>query len=127
MRNNRFTALPYALWLLLFTAVPLFIVVWFSLTDDRGSFTLDNYSYMMLYASVFVRSFRLAVICTGACLILGYPMAYAMSKLSTGGRTVAMADDFGEQGSVKFSARNVASACYTYNKYACGCRLGNGI
>ena len=90
MRNNRFTALPYALWLLLFTAVPLFIVVWFSLTDDRGSFTLDNYSYMMLYASVFVRSFRLAVTCTGACLILGYPMAYAMAKLSTGGRTVAM-------------------------------------
>ncbi|MGP1441116.1 MAG: ABC transporter permease [Anaerovoracaceae bacterium] len=90
MKSNRFTAFPYALWLLLFTAVPLFIVLWFSFTDDSGSFTLDNYSYMRLYASVFMRSFRLAVICTAVCLILGYPMAYAMSKLSQGGRTAAM-------------------------------------
>ena len=88
--SNRFTAVPYAIWLILFTAVPLFIVLWFAFTDDDGGFTIENFSYMTLYATVFFRSFRLAVICTAVCLVLGYPMAYVMSRLSSGGRTVAM-------------------------------------
>ena len=35
-------AYPYFVWMVLFTVVPLFIVVYYALTDSTGSFTLDN-------------------------------------------------------------------------------------
>ena len=35
-------AYPYFVWMVLFTVVPLFIVVYYALTDASGSFTLDN-------------------------------------------------------------------------------------
>ncbi|MCR4600859.1 MAG: ABC transporter permease [Clostridia bacterium] len=90
MRGNKIASVPYALWLALFTVVPLVIVLFYAFSDDAGAFTMDNFSYMGLYAVVFFRSFRLAVLCTVACLILGYPMAYAMSRLSKTGQTVAL-------------------------------------
>ena len=35
-------ALPYMLWLVVFIAVPLGLVLFFALTDSSGSFTLDK-------------------------------------------------------------------------------------
>lgn len=90
MQKNKYQAYPYALWLAVFTIIPMVIVIWFAFTDGSGSFTLENFSGMAAYAVVFWRSFRLAILSTVACLIIGYPMAYAMSKLSRKGQTVAM-------------------------------------
>ena len=90
MRGSKAFSYPYILWLLLFTVVPLFIVIYFAFTNDAGEFTLDNFSYMSLYAVVFWRSFRLAVISTVICLILGYPLAYIMSRLKRKYQTIAM-------------------------------------
>lgn len=90
MQKNKYQACPYALWLAIFTIIPMVIVIWFAFTDGEGSFTLENFSGMTAYAVVFWRSFRLAILSTIACLIIGYPMAYAMSKLSRKGQTVAM-------------------------------------
>ena len=83
-------AYPYFVWMTLFTVVPLFIVIYFAFTNDAGEFTAENFSYMSLYAVVFFRSFRLAVISTVVCLILGYPLAYAMSRLKAKHQTIAM-------------------------------------
>lgn len=90
MKSNKAFSYPYVLWLLLFTVVPLFIVIYFAFTNDAGEFTAENFSYMSLYAVVFFRSFRLAVISTVVCLILGYPLAYAMSRLKAKHQTIAM-------------------------------------
>lgn len=90
MRRNTFQAYPYALWLAIFTIIPMIIVVWFAFTNADGGFTLENFSGMAAYAVVFWRSFRLAIISTAACLVLGYPMAYAMSRLTKKGQTIAM-------------------------------------
>ena len=90
MRRNTFQAYPYALWLAIFTIIPMIIVVWFAFTNADGDFTLENFSGMAAYAVVFWRSFRLAIISTAACLVLGYPMAYAMSRLTKKGQTIAM-------------------------------------
>ena len=90
MRGNKYQAYPYALWLAVFTIIPMILVVWFAFTDGTGHFTLENFSGMMAYAVIFWRSFRLAIISTLACLLIGYPMAYAMSRLSHKGQTIAM-------------------------------------
>ncbi len=90
MSSNKQTAYPYVAWLVLFTAIPMLIVFFYAFTDQYGSFTLDNFRDMADYSTVFFNSFRLAVLSTVVCLILGYPMAYAMSRLSRRGRTIAM-------------------------------------
>ena len=35
-------AYPYFVWMVLFTVVPLIIVVYYAFTDANGAFTLDN-------------------------------------------------------------------------------------
>ena len=89
MKNNRGGAYPYVVWLLFFTLIPMVIVIYFAFTDAAGHFTLGNFSDMGRYAAVFFHSFRLAVLSTVVCLIIGYPMAYAMSRLSRKGQTIA--------------------------------------
>ena len=46
MRRNTFQAYPYALWLAIFTIIPMIIVVWFAFTNADGGFTLENFSGM---------------------------------------------------------------------------------
>jgi spermidine/putrescine transport system permease protein len=76
----RSLAVPYVGWLALFVVAPVIIVLVYALTSADGGFTLGNFSKMGEYASVFGRSFLLAAISTAACLILGYPVAYILSK-----------------------------------------------
>lgn len=90
MNNNRGGAIPYIAWLIIFTVVPMAIVVFFAFTDSSGHLTTANFHDMNRYAAVFFHSFRLAILSTVICLLLGYPMAYAMSRLSKQGQTIAM-------------------------------------
>ena len=74
-------AYPYFVWMVLFTVVPLFIVVYYALTDSAGSFTLDNLVTVSGYGSVFARSLLLALISTVICLIIAFPVGYFLSRL----------------------------------------------
>ena len=79
-------AYPYALRSLIFIVVPLLLIVYYSFTrktDDGGIlFTLENYrqAFDPLFLKVFTRSFVLAGIATFLCVIIGYPVAYIISK-----------------------------------------------
>ena len=44
MIKSRGAAAPFAVWMALFTVIPLGIVAWFAFTDDGGHFTLSNLS-----------------------------------------------------------------------------------
>ena len=46
-------AYPYFVWMVLFTVVPLFIVVYYAMTDAEGNFTLNNLTSISGYGSVF--------------------------------------------------------------------------
>ena len=74
-------AYPYFVWMVLFTVVPLFIVVYYALTDSTGSFTLDNLVTVSGYGSVFARSLLLALIATVICLVIAFPVGYFLSRL----------------------------------------------
>ena len=42
MHRNKYQAYPYALWLAVFTIIPMIIVVYFAFTDGSGRFTLED-------------------------------------------------------------------------------------
>lgn len=73
-------ALPYMLWLVVFIAVPLGLVLFFALTDSSGSFTLDNIVQAGKHMQVLLRSIKLAAIATFLCVVLAYPLAYIISR-----------------------------------------------
>ena len=81
MRNRRaLFAVPYVGWLALFVVAPIIMVVIYAFTAASGGFTLENFSRMRGYAVVFARSFQLALIATAICLLIGYPVAYRISR-----------------------------------------------
>ncbi len=77
----KITTFPYLLWMSLFVIVPLALVIIFAFTTPEGGFTFENILYVSKYSTVFIRSIILGVVSTFICLILGYPMAYCISKI----------------------------------------------
>ena len=61
--------------------VPMGLVVFFAFTDKSGAFTLDNILRVGQYSNVFLRSIWLGAIATAISLLLGYPLAYTISKM----------------------------------------------
>lgn len=79
--KRKFLAAPYVVWMLLFTLIPLFIVIYFAFTDSiTGAFTLNNLVSITDYATIFLRSIWLSVAATLICLIIGYPVAYTIAQ-----------------------------------------------
>ena len=80
-RTNRFLATPYLVWMAIFIIVPLFIVIYYSLTTIDGGFTLENYKKFFdpIYLGVLWRSLKIAFFCTLWCLLLGYPLALILT------------------------------------------------
>ncbi|CCL63883.1 ABC transporter permease [Clostridioides difficile] len=85
MKRKSFLAYPYVVWSAIFVIIPLILVVFFSFTKESGggyAFTLENYKEVIdpIYMKVFGRSILLAGGATLICLIVGYPVAYIISK-----------------------------------------------
>ena len=80
---------PYVLWSLLLIALPLFLIVLYSVTTGDNSlltihFTLANFKKILdpVYVSVFVKSLEMGLLTTLICFVLAYPMAYFISKFN---------------------------------------------
>lgn len=85
MKKKSFLAYPYIIWSAIFIVIPLILVIFFSFStevDGKYVFSLANYKELMdpIYFKVFFRSITLAGIATLVCLIVGYPVAYIISK-----------------------------------------------
>ncbi len=90
-RKLSLLALPYAVWLFLLVVIPILIMAVYAFTTSESVATLENFTDMGIYASVFVRSFRLAAVATLICLLIGYPAAYFMAGEGPGFQRVALA------------------------------------
>ncbi len=104
-------AVPY-LWLLLFFMIPFIIVLKIAFSDTQiamppyqplvhwldaktVSFTLNlgNFLFMFednLYWKAFLNSLKVAAISTFFCLLIGYPMAYAIARASSTRRNILL-------------------------------------
>ena len=98
-------ASPYALWMIIFTVVPVILITYYAFTDASGSFTLDNFKNFWdsnyesnkvilevmgdagadyitrgtVNVDTLVYSLWMAFQCTVICLVLGYPAALFMA------------------------------------------------
>lgn len=98
-------ASPYALWMMIFTIVPVILIAYYAFTDSSGAFTLDNFrsfwdsnyesnkiildamgeagqayiSRGTVNVDTLVYSLWMAFQCTLICLLLGYPAALIMA------------------------------------------------
>lgn len=100
-------AAPY-LWLLLFFLLPFAIILKISfsdpvialppftpLLDESGDIdaSLDNYAFVLtdkLYVVTYLKSVLMAALATLLCLLLGFPMAYAIARSAPGTRSTLL-------------------------------------
>jgi spermidine/putrescine transport system permease protein len=82
-------ASPSVVWLTVFFSIPYFIVIIYSLLtpeiyDVKFQLSLNAYSDILngIYFKPFFLSFRLALITTVLCLLMGYPVAYLIARSS---------------------------------------------
>ena len=85
-----FLSIPYVVWMALFVVAPIIMVVVYAFSSAEGGITLNNFASMGTYTVVFLRSFKLALIATVICLLIGYPLSYVMSKEGPGFQRTAM-------------------------------------
>lgn len=74
-------AIPYMLWMLVFTMIPLVMIGFTAFTDNSGSFSLSAFADAFQYTNVFLKSLWIALISTIICLIIAYPLAYMISQM----------------------------------------------
>ena len=96
MKNKRsLFAVPYIVWMAFLVVIPIIIMVVYAFTTGAtdgslGAFTLDNFTSMGSYTVVFTRSFKLALIATAVCLLIGYPISYMIAKEGPRFQRIAM-------------------------------------
>jgi spermidine/putrescine transport system permease protein len=68
--------------MILFTIIPLAMIVYFAFTNSDGGFSLENLGQSAVHIPTLVKSIYLAAISTAVCLVLAYPFAYYISRKS---------------------------------------------
>jgi spermidine/putrescine transport system permease protein len=79
---QKIAAVPHVVWTVMFIAAPMLFVLYFAFTDLEGNFSLSNIAGLSQYTNVFILSIAFALIATVVCLLIGYPLAYFMSRQS---------------------------------------------
>lgn len=80
---------PYVVWISIFIVIPMLLIMLYAFTKQGNEiltlqFTLDNFLRFFkdkVFIDVLITSLRIALITTIICIILGYPMAYLISKM----------------------------------------------
>lgn len=81
-RFASFAVAPHTVWMIMFIVAPLLFVLYYAFTDANGNFTWSNLLALGDHTETFLLSVSMAVIATFLCLIIGYPLAYCIAKLS---------------------------------------------
>ncbi|MCD7981308.1 MAG: ABC transporter permease [Clostridiales bacterium] len=97
MRGFQFSrktlGIPYAVFLLVFVAVPLAVLVFYAFTNGQGQPTLANLTGFFTSAytlGTLAYSFAVAVVTTAVCLLIAYPTAYILAAGKMKRRTLLL-------------------------------------
>ncbi|HWI46879.1 MAG TPA: ABC transporter permease [Rummeliibacillus sp.] len=82
-KGNLLSLIPYYIWILFFVIAPILLVVYYSLLDLHGHFTLENYKnfFTSVYLKMTLSSFWYAFLITLFSLLVSYPAAYLITKM----------------------------------------------
>ncbi len=85
-KKTAYLSVPYFVWAIIFTVVPLLLVFMFAVlkNDGEGYYFTTEYLFQLFSAreemtAALLRSLKLSAIATLICLILGYPLAYILA------------------------------------------------
>ncbi len=78
--------IPYLFWMIAFTVIPMGLVIYYAFTGEDGSFALDNFKHITMNRQVYLESFGIAFLSTAICLVIAYPLALIMSRMSPRGQ-----------------------------------------
>ena len=91
--SRKTLCIPYAVFLILFIVLPLFLILFYAFTSKTGSFSLANFADFFTnrtsLSTLFI-SFLVSGLTTVLCLLIGYPVAYILSKLKSSKRTILL-------------------------------------
>ena len=76
-------AIPYAIFLALFVALPLVLILVYAFQDAEGGFSFENFVKFVTQpeaVNTFIYSIGIALITTILCILLGYPAAWILSN-----------------------------------------------
>ncbi len=96
MKKYKNLAIPYIVWLLILTGIPIILMIIFSISNTNSfstyTFKFDEFAFSLTHASkafstvffkAFLRSFSYALISTFLTFLIGYPIAYIISKMKS--------------------------------------------
>ncbi len=75
--------IPYLLFLIIFVVLPLFVILYYALTNGEGQFTLNNFIGFFADGKAIgtlIYSVIIAAVTTFFCLIIAYPTAYILAR-----------------------------------------------
>ena len=78
--SKKLTSAPYLVWAAIFIIVPLIFVLYYSLTDANGNFSLQYIVDIGKYKDIMLNSIWLGFIATVISLVMAYPLAYIMAR-----------------------------------------------
>ena len=76
-------AIPYAIFLAMFVALPLVLIVIYAFQDAEGEFSLANFTRFIEQSEAldtFIYSIGVALVTTILCILLGYPAAWILAN-----------------------------------------------
>jgi len=96
--KTKYFSYPYLVLMAIFIILPILLVLLYSFTEKSVDgitsikFTLDNFGkfFQPMYLSILGKSLRLAILSTIICLIIGFPVAYIISKSDISKRSVLL-------------------------------------
>lgn len=82
--GSRLLAGPYIIWMVLFTIIPLCLILYNAFTNTDGNFTLNNITAITDYvnAKPLFLSLSMSLVVTLTCFLLSFPLALVLSKYS---------------------------------------------
>ena len=96
MKQFRSMTYPYVAWISVMIVAPMLLIVLYAFTQSGNDvltfrFTLDNFARFVtdrIFLAVLWRSLGIALITTVLCVLLGYPIAYVIARLSGHGNSI---------------------------------------
>ncbi len=79
--KSRKPSIPYIIWMVVFTMIPIIMIGFTAFTDKQGNFSLNAFTKAFFYTNVFVKSLWIALISTAICLLLAYPLAFLITRM----------------------------------------------
>ena len=74
-------SIPYIIWMLVFTMIPIVMIGLTAFRDKKGNFSLQPFVNAYDYRFVFLKSLWIALLSTAICLLLAYSLAYMLTRM----------------------------------------------